>query len=140
ELNSADGSAESANMPGLPLSRQQRAWLLLAQPITLAGGFALLSAPSSFARDAIERVLRQPIADALERHLGEPVEIAVRIVPAEDGEQHDSDAPAAPAPAEGSDGMWAGSPYDARPDETPQQRRERLGLSEDAEADLIAEE
>lgn len=140
ELSSADGSTESPNLPGLPLSRQQRAWLLLAQPITLAGGFALLSAPSSFARDAIERVLRQPIADSLERHLGEPVEIAVRIVPAEDGEERDPETPAASVPADGSDGMWAGSPHDAHSDETPQQRRERLGLSEDAEAELIAEE
>ncbi|WP_345602944.1 DnaA ATPase domain-containing protein, partial [Tomitella cavernea] len=103
--------------------------MLLAKPITLAGGFALLSAPSSFARDAIERVLRQPISDALERHLGDPVEIAVRIDTALDDDRADR-------PREDS-------PHSAEPHYTDtatllQGRRDEL--SAEAEEDLIAEE
>nr|WP_024792985.1 chromosomal replication initiator protein DnaA [Tomitella biformata] len=81
ELTSPASEASSSpdGTGTLPLTRQQRAWLLLARPITLAGGFALLSAPSSFARDAIERVLRTPITESLQRHLNQPIEIAVRI-------------------------------------------------------------
>ncbi|MDN5757887.1 MAG: chromosomal replication initiator protein DnaA [Tomitella sp.] len=148
ELTSTEQSDESPEYPGLPLSRQQRAWLLLAKPITLAGGFALLSAPSSFARDAIERVLRQPISDALERQLGEPVEIAVRIDVTPDDDSGEQPLPdddqstngAAPAEPE-SDGMWAGGPALSGYTEAPilvEQRK--AGLSPDAEADLIAEE
>lgn len=85
ELTSSNGPGASTQdgSAALPLTRQQKAWLLLARPITLAGGFALLSAPSSFARDAIERVLRVPITEALVRHLNQPIEIAVRIAPTE---------------------------------------------------------
>ncbi|WP_200171293.1 chromosomal replication initiator protein DnaA [Tomitella cavernea] len=147
ELTSAERDEGAPAMPGLPLSRQQRAWLLLAKPITLAGGFALLSAPSSFARDAIERVLRQPISDALERHLGDPVEIAVRIDTALDDDRADrprEDSPHSaahmPAPSDGA-GMWAANPAEPHYTDTAtllQGRRDEL--SAEAEEDLIAEE
>ncbi|MFD4369317.1 chromosomal replication initiator protein DnaA [Rhodococcus sp. NPDC058521] len=66
-----------------PLSRGQKAWLALVKPLTLAQGFALLSVPSSFAQEAIERDLREPILHALGRHLGEQVEgLGVRIAAA----------------------------------------------------------
>ena len=52
------------------LSPQQRAFLRLTRPLGLIDGTALLAAPSEFAKDAIERILRRPISDALGRHLG----------------------------------------------------------------------
>jgi chromosomal replication initiator protein len=68
-----------------PLTPQQRAWLKLVQPLTIAEGFALLSVPSSFVQNEIERHLRTPIIDALSRRLGQRVELGVRIEPAADG-------------------------------------------------------
>ena len=61
------------------LSRQQQAWLRLVQPIAVVNGFAMLAAPSAFARDNIESVLRGPITRALSTQLGEPVDLAVKV-------------------------------------------------------------
>ncbi len=70
------------------LTPQQRAWLNLVQPLTIVEGFALLSVPSSFVQNEIERHLRTPITDALSRRLGQEVQLGVRIAPhsAPDGE------------------------------------------------------
>ena len=68
-----------------PLTPQQRAWLKLVQPLTIAEGFALLSVPSSFVQNEIERHLRTPIIDALSRRLGQRVELGVRIEATTDG-------------------------------------------------------
>ena len=65
--------------PGQSLSAQQRAFLRLTRPLGLIDGTALLAAPSEFAKDAIERILRRPISDALGRHLGVPVNLAVVV-------------------------------------------------------------
>ncbi|MGB7235268.1 MAG: DnaA/Hda family protein, partial [Rhodococcus sp. (in: high G+C Gram-positive bacteria)] len=65
---------------GQPLTKGQKAWLALVEPLTLTQGFALLAVPSSFAQEAIERDLREPILHALGRHLGQGVEgLGVRI-------------------------------------------------------------
>jgi len=64
---------------GQPLSGQQRAWLRVTRPVGFVNGFALLAAPSAFAKEAIERVLRTPITEALSRRLGSEVVLAVRI-------------------------------------------------------------
>ncbi|MCV7192192.1 chromosomal replication initiator protein DnaA [Mycolicibacterium brumae] len=90
ELNSdGDGSAPA-------LSKQQRAWLKLVHPLTIVEGFALLSVPSGFVQQEIERHLRAPIIDALSRRLGQRVELGVRIAPPdENGAQN---FPPAPAP------------------------------------------
>ncbi|GBE63985.1 chromosomal replication initiator protein DnaA [Mycobacterium sp. MFM001] len=64
-----------------PLTPQQRAWLNLVQPITIVEGFALLSVPSSFVQNEIERHLRTHITDALSRRLGHQIELGVRIAP-----------------------------------------------------------
>ncbi|HEY8374534.1 MAG TPA: chromosomal replication initiator protein DnaA [Pseudonocardiaceae bacterium] len=72
------------------LSPQQRAWMRVTRPIGLLDGTALLAAPSEFAKEAIERVLREPITAALSRHLGRPVSLAVKV---------DSVTPAYPVPA-----------------------------------------
>jgi chromosomal replication initiator protein len=88
----------------VPLTPQQRAWLTLVKPLTIAEGFALLSVPSSFVQNEIERHLRAQIVDALSRRLGQRVELGVRIAPPEPG---DIDDPLAGLPAN----------FDADPDE-----------------------
>jgi chromosomal replication initiator protein len=61
------------------LTPQQRAWLKLVQPLVITEGFALLSVPTSFVQNEIERHLREPIISALSRQLGHRVELGVRI-------------------------------------------------------------
>jgi chromosomal replication initiator protein len=61
------------------LSQQQRAWLSLTQPVGLLGATALLAAPSEFAKEAIERSLRDGITTTLSRHLGQPIKLAVTV-------------------------------------------------------------
>ncbi|WP_090060259.1 chromosomal replication initiator protein DnaA [Lentzea fradiae] len=61
------------------LSPQQRAWMRVTRPIGLLDGTALLAAPSDFAKEAIERALRDPITDALSRRLGRSVSLAVKV-------------------------------------------------------------
>ena len=73
ELNSSPGPG------GRTLTPQQRAWLKLVQPLVLTEGFALLSVPTPFVQNEIERHLREPIVAALSRQLGQRVELGVRI-------------------------------------------------------------
>jgi chromosomal replication initiator protein len=75
----ADLSGASAGSGAQSLSPQQRAFLRLTRPLGLIDGTALLAAPSEFAKDAIERILRRPISDALGRHLGVTVNLAVVV-------------------------------------------------------------
>jgi chromosomal replication initiator protein len=75
----ADLSGASAGAGAQSLSPQQRAFLRLTRPLGLIDGTALLAAPSEFAKDAIERILRRPISDALGRHLGVAVNLAVVV-------------------------------------------------------------
>ena len=99
ELNgdSPDGPEPAGADPATPpLTPQQRAWLTLVKPLTIAEGFALLSVPSSFVQNEIERHLRTQIVDALSRRLGQRVELGVRISPPEPG---DTDDPLAGLPA-----------------------------------------
>ncbi|WP_167107990.1 chromosomal replication initiator protein DnaA [Mycobacterium sp. DL592] len=102
ELN-GDGDRGSAgtNGSGLesPLTPQQRAWLKLVQPLTIVEGFALLSVPSSFVQNEIERHLRIQIVEALSRRLGHRVELGVRIAPPSE-DQHDDGQLADTATAE----------------------------------------
>jgi chromosomal replication initiator protein len=87
ELN---GDSDADGVPGnrttlvTPLTPQQRAWLNLVQPLTIVEGFALLSVPSSFVQNEIERHLRTPITDALSRRLGQQIQLGVRIAPPSD--------------------------------------------------------
>ena len=70
ELNgdsTTDGMSANRTALATPLTPQQRAWLNLVQPLTIVEGFALLSVPSSFVQNEIERHLRTPITDALSR-------------------------------------------------------------------------
>ena len=104
ELNgeaTPDGMAANRTALVTPLTPQQRAWLNLVQPLTIVEGFALLSVPSSFVQNEIERHLRAPITDALSRRLGQQIQLGVRIAPpAEDGGDAAFAQPAAFAQAE----------------------------------------
>jgi chromosomal replication initiator protein len=81
ELNGDPDTGETLNGDStLPtLTPQQRAWLKLVQPLVIAEGFALLSVPTPFVQNEIERHLREPIINALSRQLGQRVELGVRI-------------------------------------------------------------
>ncbi|AXB46245.1 chromosomal replication initiator protein DnaA [Amycolatopsis albispora] len=78
------------------LSPQQRAWMRVTRPIGLLDGTALLAAPSDFAKEAIERALREPITDALSRRLGREVSLAVKVDTA-DGAMGGPSAPPPPS-------------------------------------------
>jgi len=75
----ADLSGSSAGSGAQTLSHQQRAFLRLTRPLGLIDGTALLAAPSEFAKGAIEQNLRRPISEALGRHLGVAVSLAVVV-------------------------------------------------------------
>ena len=82
ELNgeiATDSPAPNGEPYVAPLTPQQRAWLNLVQPLTIVEGFALLSVPSSFVQNEIERHLRTQITEALSRRLGQQIELGVRI-------------------------------------------------------------
>lgn len=103
ELNGESEAAQHGSAPpnadgfNRPLTPQQRAWLKLVKPLTIVEGFALLSVPSSFVQNEIERHLRIQITDALSRRLGQRVELGVRIAPpSADDAPDDTDAPAPP--------------------------------------------
>jgi chromosomal replication initiator protein len=117
ELNGDTDTGETLNADStLPtLTPQQRAWLKLVQPLVITEGFALLSVPTPFVQNEIERHLREPIITALSRHLGQRVELGVRI--------------AGPTSEEADDGL-NGFSTTAEPDE----------VDEDSEARASAEE
>jgi len=79
ELNGDAGAGE-----GSSLTPQQRAWLKLVRPLVITEGFALLSVPTPFVQNEIERHLREPIITALSKQLGQRVELGVRIADPED--------------------------------------------------------
>ncbi|GAC66766.1 chromosomal replication initiator protein DnaA [Gordonia soli] len=75
----AELNDDAAAVDHEPLTRQQKAWLSLVQPLTLAEGFALLTVPTPLVQEQIERTLRDTIRSALGRHLGQSVDLGVRI-------------------------------------------------------------
>jgi chromosomal replication initiator protein len=120
ELNGDSDTGEPLNGDsGVPtLTPQQRAWLKLVKPLVITEGFALLSVPTSFVQNEIERHLREPIITALSRQLGQRVELGVRIA-----------APTSDEPEEGLNG-FAATPASTESDE----------VDEDSEALASAEE
>ncbi|KDP03550.1 chromosomal replication initiation protein, partial [Mycobacterium avium subsp. hominissuis 3388] len=94
----ADGGAANRTTLVTPLTPQQRAWLNLVRPLTIVEGFALLSVPSSFVQNEIERHLRAPITDALSRRLGQQIQLGVRIAPPPDDVEDALIPPAEPFP------------------------------------------
>jgi chromosomal replication initiator protein len=97
----ATGSTHNGDAPK-PLTAQQRAWLKLVKPLTIAEGFALLSVPSSFVQNEIER-LRGPITAALNHKLGNPIELGVRIDPDAAADAVEPEPVTNDAPAEDED-------------------------------------
>ncbi|KRE27263.1 chromosomal replication initiation protein [Mycobacterium sp. Soil538] len=93
ELN-GDGSTANGS-----LTPQQRAWLKMVQPLVITEGFALLSVPTPFVQNEIERHLREPIVAALSRQLGQRVELGVRIADPEPAGGTDAHNGFTPAPA-----------------------------------------
>ena len=61
------------------LTSQQKAWLDLTHFVGVIGTNALLAAPTPFARDMIERSLREPLTSALAGQLQLPVSLAVTV-------------------------------------------------------------
>ncbi len=61
------------------LSKQQGAWLSMAQPVGLLGTTVLLAAPTDYAKEAIERSLREQITGTLSSLLQMPVSLAVTV-------------------------------------------------------------
>jgi chromosomal replication initiator protein len=120
ELNGETRSIETINGDSsLPsLTPQQRAWLKLVKPLVITEGFALLSVPTPFVQNEIERHLREPIITALSRQLGQRVELGVRIA-----------SPASDEPEDNLNG-FAGTLGAIEPDE----------VDEDSEALASAEE
>ncbi|SDO64058.1 chromosomal replication initiator protein [Nakamurella panacisegetis] len=61
------------------LTSHQRAWLSITDLVGLIGTTALIAAPSGFARDTIERTLRDPITAALSDRMQLPITLAVTV-------------------------------------------------------------
>jgi chromosomal replication initiator protein len=121
------------------LSPQQRAWMRVTRPIGLLDGTALLAAPSDFAKEAIERALRQPITDALSRRLGRAVSLAVKVdaaVPT--AKRAPAPMPAAPVDL-GAIGMNGSAPSILPGDTDPNGEPADTGTEEvDEEGDALA--
>ncbi|EHY89663.1 chromosomal replication initiator protein DnaA [Saccharomonospora azurea] len=103
------------------LSPQQRAWMRVTRPIGLLDGTALLAAPSDFAKEAIERALREPITSALSRHLGREVSLAVKVDTTESAPPPPPAPPSNPAPASPPPGRYGSGPAapQSHPDRPP---------------------
>jgi chromosomal replication initiator protein len=61
------------------LSQQQRAWVSLSRPLGIMGGTVLLAAPTSLAKDVLERRLGPTLARALSAAYGREISVAVTI-------------------------------------------------------------
>jgi chromosomal replication initiator protein len=97
------------------ISQQRRAYLRLTHLRAIIDDTALLNVPDAFLRDVIESQLRPAITEALSRHLGRPIQVAVSVRPPEETELDALTAPTravavVPAPKPRS----AGSPAAAR--------------------------
>jgi chromosomal replication initiator protein len=71
------------------LSQQRRAFLRLTSLRAIIDDTALLGVPDAYTRDQIETQLRTPITEALTRHLGRSMQVAVTIRPPEEAAQFD---------------------------------------------------
>ncbi|GAB11729.1 chromosomal replication initiator protein DnaA [Gordonia araii NBRC 100433] len=111
-----------------PLTRQQKAWLSLVQPLTLTEGFALLSVPNRVVQEQIERNLRDVICNALSRQLGQSVDLGVRIQPLT---PIDTDAVASDPGAGESSADDEEEPADEPADDDWKSRRRHFGGRDD---------
>ena len=58
------------------------------RPLVITEGFALLSVPTPFVQNEIERHLREPIITALSKQLGQRVELGVRVAEPDSADTH----------------------------------------------------
>jgi chromosomal replication initiator protein len=77
------------------VSQQRRAYLRLTKLRAIVDDTALLAVPDAFTRDVIESQLRPAITEALSRHLGRAVQVAVTVRPPEDAARSALTAPTA---------------------------------------------
>ena len=77
------------------VSQQRRAYLRLTHLRAIVEDTALLAVPDAYTREVIETQLRQAITEALSRHLGRQVQVAVTVRPPEDGARNALTAPTA---------------------------------------------
>jgi chromosomal replication initiator protein len=77
------------------VSQQRRAYLRLTSLRAIVEDTALLAVPDAYTREVIETQLRQAITEALSRHLGRPLQVAVTVRPPEDGSRNALTAPTA---------------------------------------------
>ncbi len=93
------------------LSQQQRACLALTEPVGLLGTTALLSVPNSYAKDTLERTIREPITTVLSSRLQLAVTLAVTVIegakPTGGNAKYDTEPE---RPAGSSGGASGGSP------------------------------
>ncbi|HLT12445.1 MAG TPA: chromosomal replication initiator protein DnaA [Micromonosporaceae bacterium] len=109
------------------ISQQRKAYLRLTTLRAIVDDTALLAVPDAFTRDVIESQLRPAITEALSRHLGRAVQVAVTVRPPEPGARDALTGPTAavaivPAPrpanaslARGGDGQPATGPSESGP-------------------------
>jgi chromosomal replication initiator protein len=77
------------------VSQQRRAYLRLTSLRAIVEDTALLAVPDAYTREVIETQLRPAITEALSRHLGRQVQVAVTVRPPEDGSRNALTAPTA---------------------------------------------
>ena len=77
------------------VSQQRRAFLRLTQLRAIVDDTALLTVPDAYIRNVIESELRPAITEALSRHLGRSMQVAVTVRPPEDGSRNALTAPTA---------------------------------------------
>jgi chromosomal replication initiator protein len=77
------------------VSSQRRAYLRLTTLRAIIDDTALLAVPDAFTRDVIESQLRPAITEALSRHLGRAVQVAVTVRPPDETTRNALTAPTA---------------------------------------------
>jgi chromosomal replication initiator protein len=110
------------------ISAQQRAYLRLTRLRAIVEDTALLSVPDAFTRDVIESRLRPAITDALSRHLGRAIQVAVTVRPPEDGQGRPTGTLYGTAPSPTSGGYGPGQTSGGYgPSPTPEGQRDGGG-------------
>jgi chromosomal replication initiator protein len=72
------------------VSPQRKAYLRLTFLRAIVDDTALIAVPDAFTRDVIESQLRPAITEALSRHLGRPIQVAVTVRPPEEAPRPDA--------------------------------------------------
>jgi chromosomal replication initiator protein len=73
---------------GPDLPGGQNAALSMTRPVAVVGTTALVSAPSEFVKETIDRHLREPICRALSARLSKPIALGILVDPAPGAAQH----------------------------------------------------